>query len=153
MNIIKGDLIKLAEQGAFRVIVQGCNCYNIMGAGLALQLKEKYPLVYKTDCATVAGDINKLGTYTACTPAGNFVVVNAYTQYGFSNGIDDVFEYTALELILQKLLYSYGGTQYGFPMIGCGLARGDRDKILKLLERFSTDVEFLGGTVTLVEFS
>lgn len=152
MNIIKGDLIKLAEQGLFHIIVHGCNCHNTMGAGIAFQLKEKYPLVYTTDCKTTAGDINKLGTYTACVPSNNFIVINAYTQYGFSNGIKDVFEYTAFELILQKLLHTYKGMNYGFPLIGCGLACGDINRILALLDKFSTDVEAIGGTVTLVEF-
>jgi len=35
---IEGDLIKLAKQGEFDVITHGCNCHNIMGAGIALQM-------------------------------------------------------------------------------------------------------------------
>lgn len=35
MNIIKGDLIALVLEGRFDVIVHGCNCMCVMGAGLA----------------------------------------------------------------------------------------------------------------------
>ena len=36
MNIVKGDLIKSAKEGQFDVIIHGCNCFNTMGAGIAL---------------------------------------------------------------------------------------------------------------------
>ena len=43
---IKGDLIKLAQAGEFDVIVQGCNCFNTMGSGLAKQIKAEIPEAY-----------------------------------------------------------------------------------------------------------
>lgn len=33
MKYIIGDLLKLADDGQFDVIVHGCNCFNTMGAG------------------------------------------------------------------------------------------------------------------------
>ena len=41
MKIIKGDLIKLALQGEFDVIVHGCNCFCTMGAGIAKSIKPR----------------------------------------------------------------------------------------------------------------
>ena len=35
MKTITGDLIKLAQDGVFDVIIHGCNCQNTMGAGIA----------------------------------------------------------------------------------------------------------------------
>ena len=39
MKTIKGDLIKLAQDGEFDVIVHGCNCMCTMSAGIAKQIK------------------------------------------------------------------------------------------------------------------
>jgi O-acetyl-ADP-ribose deacetylase (regulator of RNase III) len=43
MKTVKGDLLALAKEGKFDIIVQGCNCHNVMGAGLAKQIKEEFP--------------------------------------------------------------------------------------------------------------
>lgn len=151
INYVNGDLIKLAQEGEFDMIVHGCNCFCVMGAGIAKQLAMKYPQVYEEDLKTGAGDYGKLGNFTAAD-ADNFIVINAYTQYATANGVEDVFEYTSFELILQKLSYKYGFCRFGFPRIGQGLANGDVKRITELLEKFSKDVERQGGTVTVVEY-
>lgn len=155
MNLIKGDLLVLADTGSFDVIVQGCNCFNTMGSGLARQIREKWPTVYEADCRTVKGDYNKLGNYTRASPFPGLVVINAYTQYAFNSPGEnkDVFEYIAFELILNKLYWDFSPARFGFPMIGMGLAGGNSEIILALLSRFSQKVESDGGSVTLVDFS
>ena len=64
MKTIKGDLIKLAEEGKFDVIIHGCNCFHAMGGGIAKQLADKYPQVEEVDRQTTFGDRNKLGSYS-----------------------------------------------------------------------------------------
>lgn len=99
MKIIEGDLLSLAADGHFDVIVQGCNCFCTMGSGLAKQIKEKYPEAYEADCQTKKGDKEKLGTYTTCV-VGNlhkFVIVNAYTQFNYGKSSKDYFEYYAFQ--------------------------------------------------------
>jgi O-acetyl-ADP-ribose deacetylase (regulator of RNase III) len=99
MRTIKGDLIKLAEQGEFNMIVQGCNCFHVQGSGLAGQLATKYPQVLEADKEqSHYGDKEKLGTWSVAN-IGNFSVINAYTQYSFSRG-NDVFEYDAFDKFL-----------------------------------------------------
>ena len=150
----KGNLLDLAEAGEFDVVIQGCNCFNTMGGGIAREIRERYPLVASVDMETVKGDYNKLGTWTGCavvTPDYAFEVINAYTQYNMSRG-EDVFEYVAFELILQKLIYVYGDKRIGLPYIGMGLAGGDKETILSMIEAFAYGVAQKGGSVTLVEF-
>lgn len=152
MNFIQGDLLKLAEDGEFDIIVHGCNCFNTMGAGIAKQIRDRYPSAWEQDQQTESGNILKLGNFTSDMINDRFMIVNAYTQYGMSKVGEDVFEYTSFALILQKLNHLYGTKRFGFPMIGMGLAGGDKDTIISLLDWFSESVNEQGGSVTVVEY-
>ena len=131
----RGNLLDLAEAGEFDVVVQGCNCFNTMGGGIAREIRERYPQVALVDQETDRGDYQKLGTWTDNMSTG-----------------EDVFEYTAFQLILQKLAHEYPGKRFGFPYIGMGLAGGDKAKIIPMIEKFAKQVSIKGGSVTLVEF-
>lgn len=154
MKHAKGDLLAMARNGEFDIIVHGCNCFCTMGSGIARQIREEYPEAYKVDCETEAGDRNKLGDFTAVTTKDGFAIVNGYTQYSFNRGgaNEDVFEYDAFEILLANLLEEAGSSRFGFPYIGMGLAGGDRERIIAYLEDFAQKVEDRGGSVTLVEF-
>jgi O-acetyl-ADP-ribose deacetylase (regulator of RNase III) len=149
----KGNLLDLAEAGDFDIVVQGCNCFNTMGGGIAREIRERYPVAASVDMETVKGDYRKLGNWTECDAGetNRFTIINAYTQYNMSRGTD-VFEYTAFQLILEKLAFVYPGERFGLPYIGCGLAGGDKDVIIPMIEWFAERVALEGGTVTLVEF-
>ena len=149
----KGNLLDLAEAGDFDIVVQGCNCFNTMGGGIAREIRERYPVVASVDMETVKGDYNKLGTWTECDAGekNRFTVINAYTQYNMSTG-EDVFEYAAFALILQKLEKAYGDKRIGLPYIGMGLAGGQKKVIIPMIEYFAQNVTDKGGSVTLVEF-
>jgi O-acetyl-ADP-ribose deacetylase (regulator of RNase III) len=153
----QGNLLDLAEAGEFGIVVQGCNCFNTMGGGIAKEIRQRYPTVAAVDSLTERGDYKKLGNWTtaAAIPAngrGNFfTIINAYTQYNMSVG-SDVFEYEAFALILKKLVHELPGNNFGFPYIGMGLAMGDPDRILPMLEEFAQTITKGGGSVTLVEF-
>ena len=157
MKTVKGNLIDLAEQGEFNIIVQGCNCFETMGSGIAREIKARYPAAYEADIKySQAGDYNKLGCYSVMI-GKRFNIVNAYTQYGFNrDGAGaDVFEYDSFKLILQKLAHFYPTSKFGFPLIGCGLAGGDKDRIVGMLEEFARSLDSTDGAiapVTLVEF-
>ncbi len=153
----KGNLLDMADRGDFDIIIQGCNCFNAMGAGLAPQIAKRYPMAQEVDSDTVKGSIQKLGNWTMAynNPTGNpvqFRIINAYTQYSTSRQGEDVFEYAAFELILRKLAHQYGKQRYGLPYIGMGLAGGDKRRILAMIENFAKEISAKGGTVTLVEF-
>lgn len=145
-----GNLLDLAEAGLFDVVIQGCNCFNTMGGGIAREIRERYPMAATVDNETVTGDYNKLGNYTTAF-TGKFLIVNAYTQYNMSQGTD-VFEYTAFQLLLEKLTFAYPRKRFGLPYIGMGLAGGNKDIIIPMIREFAEIVTTKGGAVTLVEF-
>jgi len=63
---IDGDLIELALGGQFDVIAHGCNCFCIMGAGIAKAMDNKFfcnsSSIYPSEDKCFEGDYNKLGT-------------------------------------------------------------------------------------------
>ena len=160
LNHTKGNLLDLAEKGKFDIVVHGCNCFTTMGSGIAKEIRERYPDAYEADTlydAQVGTNWRymKLGNYSATDVFGNagkFKIINAYTQFNFAPRDVDHFEYDSFKLILQKLYHFYGNYDFGFPYIGMGLAGGDKDRIIAMLEDFAEKVTAKGGSVTLVEF-
>ena len=129
----KGDLLT----SDCTVIAHGCNCFNIMGGGIARAIKSRYPLAYEADCKTIRGDIDKLGTYTMCRYP-KLRVFNLYTQYRFGTTKAHL-DYEALVkalIALRTVLNKYDPNRLetiGLPRIGCGLAGGDWKVVSELI--------------------
>lgn len=150
MKTIKGDLIKLAIEGKFDIIIHGCNCYCTMGAGIAKTIKSEFPEAFKVDQATEKGEKSKLGNYTQATTTrnGHFItVINAYTQFNY-HGKGIKADYDAIRNVFKELKYEFSGKRFGFPLIGAGLAGGD----WKVISEIITE-ELQGEDYTLVEFA
>ena len=160
LQLAKGNLIDMAERGLFDVIVHGCNCHNTMGSGIAKEIRERYQGAYDADTLATKqwnNPLAKLGNFSTYATVGKgkpFVIVNAYTQLDYNKTgeeFTDRFEYESFYLILKKL-EALGPVNFGFPYIGMGLAGGDKDRIIAMIEDFAVQVSAKGGSVTLVEF-
>ena len=44
MEVIKGDLVALAKEGCFDMIVHGANCWNSMSGGIAATIAKEVSL-------------------------------------------------------------------------------------------------------------
>jgi O-acetyl-ADP-ribose deacetylase (regulator of RNase III) len=152
MNIKNGDLLQMGADNEFDIILHGCNCFTVMGAGIAAQIAQQFPDAQMADNETLRGDAGKLGTYTIGM-SGRLVILNCYTQFGISSTGSDVFEYTAFQRVLDKIAHRFGKWRIGLPLIGMGLAGGDEGRILPMIERFAEQVERQGGTVTIVKWA
>jgi O-acetyl-ADP-ribose deacetylase (regulator of RNase III) len=135
---MKGNLIDLAEQGHFNVIVHGCNCFHTMGAGIAKEIKQRYPQAYEVDCIhTEKGDQRKLGNFTwqrVVGPIGHeFIIVNAYTQFHYGRK-GCLMDYTAMQKVFERIGDRYSNATIGYPRIGAGLGGGDWDIIQKIID-------------------
>ena len=149
MIVVDGDLIKLAEQGEFDVIIHGCNCFCTMGAGIAKTIKGKYPQAYIADKNTESGAREKLGSYSAVdVQAGEykFTIVNAYTQFHW-RGAGVKADYEAIRSVMKQIKTNYSGSRIGYPLIGAGLAGGDWEVISAIISE-----ELNGESHTLVKF-
>lgn len=149
IKYIKGDLITLTKQGQFDVIAHGCNCFCLMGAGIAKQIKQEFPNAYQLDCNTVKGDIKKLGKINYVFDyKSNTWIVNAYTQFNIANKNNTVaVDYEAVRSCMKEIKFCFGREErkFGFPLIGAGLAGGDWNIISVIIEE-----EMNGEDVTIV---
>lgn len=151
MKNIKGDLIKLAAHNAmFDVIVHGCNCFHIMGAGIAKKIKEVFPEAYRADLQTIYASRYKLGQYSSATVRlfndKYLTIVNAYTQYLYYPLKKNV-DYNAIRSCIKLIKRDFSGKKIGIPKIGAGLAGGDWSIISKIIDK-----ELKEENITLVEY-
>jgi O-acetyl-ADP-ribose deacetylase (regulator of RNase III) len=134
-NVIKGDLIELAKNNKFDIIVHGCNCFHVMGGGIAYQIKSEFPSAYEADKKTIKGSKDKLGKYSY-VKIDKLTIINAYTQYGYemhNRGSDDDV-YNAIKKVFETINNNFMGKNIGIPMIGAGLARCDWNIIEKIIK-------------------
>jgi O-acetyl-ADP-ribose deacetylase (regulator of RNase III) len=150
VKTVTGDLIEMALNGDFDVIVHGCNCQHQMGKGIAWTIKRQFPEAYAADRETSKGDPAKLGT-VSCTlvtrGAISFTVVNAYTQFDWK-GPGVKADYDAIRSAMKQIKGLFSGSRIGYPKIGAGLAGGDWSRISEII-----DVELEGEDHTFVEYS
>ncbi len=139
--MLKGNLIDLAEQANFNLIVHGCNCFHTMGSGIAEQIRLRYPQAYAVDVdQTVKGDKNKLGRFTYTVVQGplplwwKFTIVNAYTQYNYGRGGPHL-DYNALRSVFRRIRKDFPpATIIGYPKIGAGLGGGNWQTIQQIID-------------------
>lgn len=144
MELNYGNLLEMAKNGQFDVIIQGCNCFHTMGAGIAKYIKQEIPEAYEADKKTGYGDKNKLGTFSEATVTRNnhtFVVINAYTQFRYGGGVDN-FDYASFPSLLQSIKAKYGDKRIGLPLIGCGLAGGNEPRILSIIDESFEGIDY-----------
>lgn len=158
INTIEGNLITLAQSGRYTEIAHGCNCFCVMGAGIAPQIAKAFPEAEEADNETEKGNKRKLGMMSIGVhklPDQDFTlkVVNMYTQFstgGRAKGIPDI-DYRALEKAFRivnaftKMKKEDGLYKQiplmGIPMIGAGLAGGDWYEISEIINRATPDMD------------
>lgn len=129
----KGNLISSFKSGDYDVMVHGCNCYNIMGAGFAKQVKSKFPGAFEADKNFMLPKGSyRLGNYSTYIDENDNYIINAYTQINTGKN----FDLSAFEIVMRKIEYEFIGAKIAVPgLIGCGIGGGDSKKVLELLDQ------------------
>lgn len=145
MKLITGDLLDTDVQ----VICHVCNCQHTMGAGLAQQIKLKYPEAYEADLKTKKGDQAKLGTISYATAKNGKIIVNLYAQYNYGKGRQ--LNYEALYRCLMTVHKEFRGKTIAFPHgMGCGMAGGSWRIVFAMIK--SVFAFMASEKITIVEY-
>jgi O-acetyl-ADP-ribose deacetylase (regulator of RNase III) len=144
--------ILTAEKG---IIAHGCNCYGVMGAGLALQVAKKYPHVYdryKNFCNAHKDKRKMLGDCQVIMVGSDLSIANLFTQE--YPGPDAKYEH--VEVALTKL-FKFAillDKDVHLPRIGCGIGGLEWDKVKALIEKtYNAHKSYPGINVTLWSFA
>lgn len=133
IKLIQGDVLKIPNI----YICHQVNCRGVMGAGLAKQIKEKWPWIYDIYKRTCDSNIpkNLLGTSEFIRGNDMVYIVNMYAQIDY--GRDKCYtDYKAFKYCLMEIAKNVDKEKdiIRFPYkIGCGLAGGDWNIIQKLI--------------------
>lgn len=122
-----------------QTMVNTVNCVGVMGKGLALQVKKRYPSMfnaYEQICKEGLLDIGKLWLYKT----DHRWILNFPTKYDWRQPSKEEY----LEMGLQKFLDSYknkGITSVAFPLLGASNGGLDPDVSLKIMRRYLDQCE------------
>ncbi len=132
IQYVDGDLLDFPSE--INVIATCCNCQAIFGAGIALQIKNRYPQAYQADkdyhALCIEDEKTQLGTYSAAVLDNGKIIINLYGQDGYGTATRQLnYEaiYRAMETVARNMAKnSHKQYALGFPyLMGCGLAGGD----------------------------
>ena len=158
MNIetIEANLLDFPND--INVIAHSCNTRNIMGAGIAKQIKDRYPEAYEADTKAYDTEYDKdgqyvhwLGKFSKAEINDRKYIYNMYTQASVGEGRQVSYEvfWKALKRVEQDLFemnvnkHEYDGSPppvLGLPYgISCGLAGGSWGIIKAIIEDIFLD--------------
>lgn len=136
--MIENRVGNLLEQPDLTHIAHQCNLYHNFGAGIALEIKKKFPRAYAADLTSQYGTKGKLSTWTISR--GSPTIFNLYTQIGISQ-VDRQTSYDAMATTFAALRWfleeehKVVPVKLGLPYkIGCGLANGNWEVVEALLK-------------------
>ena len=134
----KGNLLDVTSG----VIIHGCNSHGVMGSGVALAVKNKYPgayELYREQCSLRIEDPTLLGDSVLFEVDHNLIIANMITQKDFGTHKRQV-NYGAVSVGFAMLDgYFKEDVEFHFPKIGAGLGGGDWEVIAELIEFYCPD--------------
>jgi O-acetyl-ADP-ribose deacetylase (regulator of RNase III) len=142
IEIIDGCLLDAFDRGEVNVLGHVVNCQGVMGSGIALSIKEKYPEVYRAymesfdDCSkeNLLGHVEIINSSFGTDNPIRFVC-NMYAQFDYGRNKRHL-NYGAISNCLERLSdWTPEHFVVGFPFkMGCDRAGGDFSIVLEMIE-------------------
>jgi len=138
MKIVNGNIM----DATYGIIGHQVNCQLVMGSGIAKQIRDKYPHVFKEYSSTMSRMpiANRLGKCQVTTAIPNkLFIANLFGQFHYMpRGVRHT-DYTALGMALRNLqrwknTFFQEATIYLPFGIGCGLGGGDWGVVTGLIK-------------------
>ena len=151
INVHIGSMLSVTEKA---ILVHGCNTFGVMGSGIAVAIKEKYPKAFGRYERQHRNRGLKLGEVVPHfhIPEGyggfnGLIIANAITQTDTKKGPKDEKRYAnywAIRKAFQDInglnqMYFFGDLPVHFPLIGCGLANGDWTIVSQIIDEMIPD--------------
>ena len=125
-------------------IVHGCNAQGVMGSGVALAVKRKYPGAFADYVAIHEEEGLELGVPYPYCPTADLCIWNAVTQEGFGQPTRNC-SYDAIQTCFEDINNAVNDSdeigivkEIHIPMIGAGLGGGNWEIIREIIEQTVT---------------
>lgn len=125
------------------VLIHQANCFHVMGTGIALLVKTKYPIAYEADLATGKGDPNKFGSYSTAVLSDDTMIVNMYSQFRYGRN-EKHTSYDKMCLAFEKLIIEL--KDIGVPLtiaipyrLGCNNAGGSWPIVRSIVDHYFSE--------------
>lgn len=139
MNYTKGNILESNTE----VIINPVNIVGVMGKGLALQFKQKFPTnykIYKEACNDKTIDIGKLLLVDESNLERKKFVINFPTKKHWRN--PSKIEYIEEGLKdLVRIIETQKFESMAIPALGCGLGGLEWGSVKLLIERYLENLE------------
>jgi len=137
-----GDLRDPVSSDSTKIIAHVCNDIGVMGAGVAKELYNRWPIVKSSYLNNKTH--TELGAVILCSPEPDIVIANCIAQHGirksspaippirydaFTECMSSVFKYSTSLKTTSSIHVPH--------LMGCGLAGGDWTRIHRILTNFS----------------
>ena len=124
------------------IIAHGVNCQGVMGSGVALAIKNKFPAVYQLysdlceDTRAFSDTKVLLGRVQHCKINDELYVANCFTQDFYGKDGKQYASYDADRICIGNLFQAARILELPIymPKIGCGLGGLEWGKVQKILE-------------------
>ena len=127
MDILYKDICDIKNG----IIVHQVNCRHVMGAGVALAIRRKYPKHYSDFMSKSA----TLGDIVVTKINNSLYIVGMYSQLNYGSKVRQT-DYEAMKICLDKIIDFRKAHKLVVYMpygIGCGLAGGDWNIVSEII--------------------
>lgn len=128
----------------YDIVLVGTNIYCNLSQGFQRKVMLNYPYVQEMNMSTKYADKKKLGTILECKKEYNPTFLLLYiTEGNFRPDLKkDTLSYESLEKCIKLINILYKGMNIACPFLGSSRfdGNGDKDKILKIIENNSKNV-------------
>jgi len=139
INFLKGDLLKSDAQA----LVNAVNTVGVMGKGIALQFKNRYPtnyMVYREACKKGELSIGKILVVKEGDLINQKFIVNFPTKQHWRSPSE--ISYIQYGLVaLKKAIQEYDIQSIAIPPLGCGLGGLDWDVVKPMIVEAFQDLD------------
>lgn len=161
-NVKFGNILDNVKRG---MIVHGCNAQGVMGSGIALEIRTRWPDCFAEYEREVARHRNNglelMGKVIPWeVPGEDIIIANAITQENFGRGPKRYVSYKAIHeafmTVAVAALSTWGshdaeGFDIHYPLIGAGLGGGDWAIISDIIESVFAQFPTVKHTLWLLE--
>lgn len=138
MREITGNILTPSGNNSQIIVCHQVNCMGVMGAGLARQIKEKFPNVFKAyrkQCSLYRHNPGgNLGNVLYCDTDIGYTVANIFGQLSYGTRCRQT-DYDAVRTALRSIAASFPNSTIRIPYkMGCGLGGGDWNIMLEIIK-------------------